>query len=173
MGGKGSGRKPAPCGTAAAYRRHSKLGETPCQACRNAYAAYKRDYNRRSGRTPIIQRSRRTRPPGTNPRWHTQQRQKAYREYVKQWKIAAGACVDCGFVINETTYVCIDCDHRDPTQKAFTISYEVGNKTTEELQAELDKCDPVCRNCHALRTHNNQHHLTRRPKPQEPSLFDV
>lgn len=172
MGGKGSGRKPAPCGTAAAYRRHSKLGETPCKACRDAYAAYKRDYTRRTGRTKG-QGNRRTRPIGASRHWHQQQREKAYREYVKQWKITAGSCVDCGFIINERTHICIDCDHRDPSQKTFTISYEVGRKTTEELQAELDKCDPVCRNCHALRTHDNQHHLTRRPKQPEPSLFDV
>ena len=172
MGGKGSGRKPAPCGTAAAYRRHSKLGETPCQACRDAYAAYKRDYTRRTGRTKG-RANVKTRPDGSSRHWHQQQREKAYKDYVKQWKLAAGACVDCGFIINERTHVCIDCDHRDPSQKSFTISYEAGRKTTTELQAELDKCDPVCRNCHALRTHDKQHHLTRRPKQQEPSLFDV
>jgi hypothetical protein len=172
MGGKGSGRKASPCGTAAAYRRHSKKGEIPCQACKNAYAAYKRDYNGRTGRTKNHGYNR-TRPSGTSRNWHQQQRENAYREYVKQWKLAAGACVDCGFIIDEQTYVCIDCDHRDPSQKSFTISSEVGRKTTDELQTELDKCDPVCRNCHALRTHKNQHHLTRRPRQQEPSLFDV
>lgn len=31
-----------PCGTVAAYQRHYKNGERPCQACRNAYYAYER-----------------------------------------------------------------------------------------------------------------------------------
>jgi hypothetical protein len=35
-----------PCGTRAAYRRHRRHGETPCQPCRAAAAAYKRQYRR-------------------------------------------------------------------------------------------------------------------------------
>jgi hypothetical protein len=31
-----------PCGTRAAYRRHRRRGETPCQPCRDAAALYKR-----------------------------------------------------------------------------------------------------------------------------------
>lgn len=37
----------APCGTVAAYRRHQRHGETPCNACREAMAAAARD--RRAG----------------------------------------------------------------------------------------------------------------------------
>jgi hypothetical protein len=33
-----------PCGTRAAYRRHLKRGEPTCQACRDASAAYKRNF---------------------------------------------------------------------------------------------------------------------------------
>lgn len=37
------GRPPsAPCGTLAAYRRHLRRDETPCQACRDANAAAQR-----------------------------------------------------------------------------------------------------------------------------------
>lgn len=37
-------RKPAKqsCGTPAAYTRHYRNGEKPCEACREAYSAYKR-----------------------------------------------------------------------------------------------------------------------------------
>lgn len=37
-----------PCGTRAAYRRHRRRGETACQPCRDAAAAFKRKYHRRS-----------------------------------------------------------------------------------------------------------------------------
>ncbi len=82
--------------------------------------------------------------------------------------------MDCGLIINERTIVCIDCDHRDPSQKSFTISYELQYKTAEEIINELAKCDAICRNCHALRTHDKGHHMTRRSTPiEEPRLFNV
>jgi hypothetical protein len=37
-----------PCGTRAAYRRHRRRGETACQPCRDAAAAFKRKYTTRS-----------------------------------------------------------------------------------------------------------------------------
>ena len=46
------GRPPAPCGTAAAYKRHIRLGEAVDAACRAAYNAEQREFarRRRSGR---------------------------------------------------------------------------------------------------------------------------
>jgi len=32
----------APCGTVAAYKRHTRNGDTPCQQCKEAWAAYQR-----------------------------------------------------------------------------------------------------------------------------------
>jgi hypothetical protein len=45
------GRPPTqPCGTSAAFRRHKRAGETPCDACRAAESARQRDlYQRRKG----------------------------------------------------------------------------------------------------------------------------
>ena len=37
----------APCGTVAAYKRHQRRGEQPCQSCRAANAAYHRELYRR------------------------------------------------------------------------------------------------------------------------------
>ena len=40
-----------PGGTNAAYKRHQRHGETPCAACRAAWAEYQREmYQRRKGR---------------------------------------------------------------------------------------------------------------------------
>ena len=33
-----------PCGTYAAYRRHKRKGEDPCEACAAAWAEWQRDY---------------------------------------------------------------------------------------------------------------------------------
>ena len=67
-------------------------------------------------------------------------------------------CMDCG--VNYPTYV-TDGDHRDPSTKAFSLSQSAGH-TIEEVRAEIVKCDPVCRNCHAERTH-------KRVSPTAPS----
>lgn len=46
----GAPRTPQPCGTVAAYARHLRRGETPCDACRAANAERHRDlYRRRKG----------------------------------------------------------------------------------------------------------------------------
>jgi hypothetical protein len=37
-----SGPEPKPCGTTAAYRRHQRRGETPCQVCRDTFNAKRR-----------------------------------------------------------------------------------------------------------------------------------
>lgn len=43
----GPPRDPAPCGTYAAYRRHKRRGEQPCDACREAYNERQRENYRR------------------------------------------------------------------------------------------------------------------------------
>lgn len=43
-----------PCGTVAAYRRHQRHGEPPCDACRQAMAAQQHDWYQRR-RTPDAQ----------------------------------------------------------------------------------------------------------------------
>lgn len=70
-----------------------------------------------------------------------------------------GACVDCG---NNDPRV-LEFDHvpeRGP--KLFTISTALHSHKQERVIAELDKCDLVCANCHAIRTveRGQRHHRT-------------
>jgi len=63
-------------------------------------------------------------------------------------------CVDCG--VKYPTYV-MQFDHRDPTTKNFTIATHVRNGgSLKALIAEIEKCDVVCANCHAERTHQQR-----------------
>lgn len=62
----------------------------------------------------------------------------------------------------EDTMPCFAWDHRNPTEKAFTISYEIGRKPLHLIMAEIEKCDLVCHNCHALRTHHGKHWANKR-----------
>lgn len=41
-----------PCGTTAAYKRHQRHGETPCDECRAAWSTYQRElYQKRKYRS--------------------------------------------------------------------------------------------------------------------------
>ena len=62
-----------------------------------------------------------------------------------------GKCVDCGYGAH---LAALEFDHRDPSQKKFTISGGSGiAKTWNVLVEEAKKCDLVCSNCHAIRTY--------------------
>ena len=56
-----------------------------------------------------------------------------------------GQCQRCGY--NKPIPGAYDFHHRDPEQKDFGISGKT--KSFESLKAEVDKCDLLCRTCHA------------------------
>lgn len=60
-----------------------------------------------------------------------------------------GLCQDCGFDLVEHPE-CADFDHRPGEKKLFALSARCVRK--ELFEAELTKCDLVCKNCHAIRT---------------------
>jgi len=56
-------------------------------------------------------------------------------------------CKKCGFAHPAA----IEFHHRDPTEKRATISFMVHNGYDMALvKQEMAKCDPVCKNCHAI-----------------------
>ena len=63
-------------------------------------------------------------------------------------------CRKCG----ETRFYLLDFHHRDPAQKDYTISNRT-RTNLEDMLNEIDKCDPLCSNCHRewhyLSTHEN------------------
>lgn len=72
----------------------------------------------------------------------------AYRIRIKRELIAykGGECSQCGY--DKDVPSAYDFHHRDPKEKDFSIShYAVLNR--KKLFKEVDKCDLVCKNCHA------------------------
>jgi uncharacterized Fe-S radical SAM superfamily protein PflX len=104
----------------------------------NEQAAKKRAKYKRKGRTKSHENAKR--------------RNKAI---VRSHKLAAGSCHDCGLQITEHNLYKFDFDHRDPTLKKFSLSAP-GTYAIETVLEEIAKCDVVCRNCHADRTHGNR-----------------
>jgi hypothetical protein len=88
----------------------------------------------------------------------TARRQKLIAErhkWVDQYKLSRG-CIDCGFADHP---VALDFDHRDPELKIADVSSLLWAPLAR-LQAELNKCDVRCANCHRIITYNR-----RRPVP--------
>ena len=66
-------------------------------------------------------------------------------DYIRKAKDVP--CADCG---GRFPSVCMDFDHiRD---KNYTIAQHKHSWGLKTLQAEIDKCDVVCANCHRIRT---------------------
>lgn len=74
-------------------------------------------------------------------------RQKDHVKRTHQIKMEQG-CVDCGY--NSSGYA-LQFDHLPGHQKLYKISNMVGHAKAKILK-EIEKCEVVCGNCHALRT---------------------
>lgn len=92
-------------------------------------------------------------------RKHYAENKEQYRERNRQARVRAqeyvlaylreNHCVDCG----ESDVRCLQFDHRDASLKASGISKMIaGGYNAARLQAEIDKCDVRCANCHSKRT---------------------
>ena len=74
-------------------------------------------------------------------------------------------CDDCGEIFAPHM---MDFDHRDPAKKSFTIAGgHALLMSRPRLIAEIEKCDIVCANCHALRTYASLRERRRRLTPEE------
>jgi hypothetical protein len=59
---------------------------------------------------------------------------------IEEWKIQG--CIKCG----EKRHYVIDAHHLDPTKKNFSIGTSIRGVNVTKL--ELEKCIPLCSNCH-------------------------
>lgn len=75
-----------------------------------------------------------------------------HRETRRQWLFdykSKLSCVYCGI----QNPLCMDLDHIDPSTKKGTPSTMVTNSTSwKAVMEEIEKCQPVCRNCHNIKS---------------------
>lgn len=110
--------------------------------CKPCYAQYMKDYYK------------------NNPNKYDKHKEKYVKLNDQQWAITVQSliaeriikgCADCGI----KNPVVLEFDHKDPSQKSFSIGSDKGRKRPiQEFIEELDKCDVVCANCHRIRTAN-------------------
>lgn len=77
-------------------------------------------------------------------------------------------CMDCG---GRFPHYVMHFDHPDPKIKTFNISQKACKGLTPAVLAEIEKCDLVCANCHAIRTERQieQGILSRPGRPRSPA----
>jgi len=71
----------------------------------------------------------------------------AKRAAIAAYKITMG-CADCGY--NENAFA-LEFDHKPNTKGNKTVASMMYN-SWEAIWREIDKCEVVCSNCHAIRT---------------------
>lgn len=89
---------------------------------------------------------------GQKEKSHNRKKQSRHRvaAYVRKAK-QGQKCVVCR---EDYPYWKMEFDHLPQYKKLFTIGGKgARDKTIEDIQAEMDKCEIVCRNCHADRTY--------------------
>jgi hypothetical protein len=71
-------------------------------------------------------------------------------------RLKSRPCADCGGSFSPWV---MEFDHREPALKRREISYMVPRLyKLEVILKEIEKCDLVCSNCHADRTHKRRMH---------------
>ena len=117
------------------------------------------EFNFRSQQSGSLQSKCRT-CQNTYNRSHYRKNKKAYYDSVKRTKRRLQSlireakdvpCHDCGV---RYPYFVMQFDHLDPDAKINDVSRMVSCGSPGKLLDEIAKCEVVCANCHAYRTHS-------------------
>lgn len=103
-----------------------------CKVCRREYV--KAHYN--ANKRYYLEKARR------NQNLYT----KRYSDYKRSL-----SCSDCNISFKEEPYLC-DFHHLDSIEKDFNPS-SLKDHSWKKLKLEIDKCIPLCANCHRRRHH--------------------
>lgn len=82
---------------------------------------------------------------------YNRERRAANAKRLSDYKLEQG-CNDCGYAAHPAA---LEFDHLPEYEKEFTISAKT-SYNWGRLQSEIDKCEVVCANCHAVRTANRR-----------------
>lgn len=83
----------------------------------------------------------------------THDRRNKLRKLIQEVKNET-PCADCG---QRFPYYCMQFDHLPGQKKEFNVGEAKTRMVSlEKLKAEIKKCEVVCANCHAKRTHRRK-----------------
>lgn len=79
----------------------------------------------------------------------TRARHRVSYEAVAEIKTVRG-CTDCGYNAHPAA---LQFDHLPEFEKSFDIAQGITSRSLKKILAEIEKCEVVCGNCHAIRTY--------------------
>ena len=93
--------------------------------------------------------------PKKNAEYKKRWREKRVAALKKRLKVLRSQpCTDCNGVF---PWFIMHYDHRNRKEKVGGVAKLVSRgQTWEAISKEIEKCDLVCPNCHAIRTHENK-----------------
>lgn len=74
-----------------------------------------------------------------------------FREWL--WAKKSEPCADCGGTFHPAA---MQFDHLPGKVKLFEVATGVASRSRVSVLAEIAKCELVCANCHAIRTHERR-----------------
>jgi hypothetical protein len=77
------------------------------------------------------------------------------KAYVDLYKMMQG-CSRCGYAEHPTA---LHLNHIDPDTKTKSVSELVKKGVMAHIHTEIEKCEVLCANCHAVHTYANRHHM--------------
>lgn len=130
------------------------LAEKSCTRCGETKpaAAFQRRPSAKSG---LASWCRRCRQAHSNGVYAPAKRRERKQQIIS---LKGGACRRCGGVFPHYVY---DLHHRDPAEKEIGMT-DLQDKAWARVEAELEKCDLLCANCHRIAHHE---HKPDRPLP--------
>jgi len=99
------------------------------------------------------------------------------RAFMNRKKLEVGKCASCGKECTVTNLRHFHWDHLDPSTKINRVGAMVG-RALEVIEAEIKKCQLLCRPCHHKRTTTEKHWTIRKDAHFRPhsdfliTLFD-
>lgn len=81
----------------------------------------------------------------------TREKRKQIQKLLREYKDTV-SCVDCGIKDNRI----IDFDHIDDNKDDAISTLVTKGFSWENILLEIRKCEPVCANCHRIRTHTRR-----------------
>lgn len=85
-------------------------------------------------------------------------------------KIDRGQCKDCELKITRTNATMFEWDHKNPSEKEYGIA-KMNMRKDELFYKEIEKCDMVCSNCHAIRTKSHFESKIIKKKPNNKEML--
>jgi hypothetical protein len=82
---------------------------------------------------------------------HVRDERRKKKEWLDALKVKCSRC-------EQAHVACLEFHHRNPAEKDFLLSVGVAKYSLKRLQAEVDKCEVICSNCHRI------HHWEERQK---------